>query len=105
MRVMGSSLGAVFEAARDAGYVVVHVIDTTDAFLVREDLATCLEYLPQWVHENRVTNVALHKVGDNATRPHILVDYVTYRDTGGNLARAQQRAQELLEFVPLLRVG
>ena len=102
-RVMGSSLGAVFAVAADAGYTVVHVIDETDAFLVRNDLALCLDVLPQWVHEQRVTGKPLHVMPSDPNRASILIDYATYKATGGDLAAAKERAAELLEHAPLLK--
>jgi len=101
-RVMGSSLGAIFLAAQDAGYKVVHVIDETDAFLVRNDIAACLEVLPQWVHEARCTSKPLHAIHADTARPNILIDYATFRATG-DLEKARWKSRELVQFAPLLR--
>jgi hypothetical protein len=177
---MGASLGAIYAAAKDAGYVVVHVVKVTDAFLVRADLAACLEVFPQvrrrcpsaaapppplllvptrraagaaprlvarsrgarncapqrrvaprplwlgdvspgaappelrprltgrraprplpppqWAHEARVAGRALHSPVANRTRLGALVDYATWRDSGGDMEAARRQAAALLPF-------
>ena len=101
--MFGASLGAVFEAARDAGYVVIHAVDSTDAFLLRKYLAECLDYLPQWAIEQRVAGKALHPPVLDKARLDVLVDYAAYRDSGGDVLLARQRARDLLPYVPLLQ--
>lgn len=100
-RVMGSSLGAIFLAAKDAGYRVVHVIHETDAFLVREDIAACLDILPQWALETRVVGIPLHGPSQNETRNHIFVDYAVYRTTH-DVEAARKSSIALLPHAPLM---
>lgn len=104
-RFMGSSLGAIFEAARDSKYIVVHALDF-EAFLVREDLIECpLQVLPQWMIENRVAGKPVHPPGQNMTRfQEFFVDYVAFRETH-NEAAAKGRAAKLLPFAPLVYEG
>jgi len=101
-RVMGSSLGTIFEAAKDAGYTVVHVIPETDAFLVRNDLAECLEVLPRWAHESRVLGEPMHKISVNSKRAEILLDYEKFKATGGDVQAAKVRSMDLLTYAPML---
>jgi hypothetical protein len=75
-----------------------------DAFLVRADLAACLDVLPQWVIEARVTAAPLHPPGQGFAKAEIYIDYATFRATGGDLAAAKARGAALLPHVPLLAV-
>jgi hypothetical protein len=102
---MGASLGAVYAAAADAGYVVVHALPETDAFLVRADLAACLEVLPQWAHEARLVGRPLHPPVRDPQRLAVLVDYAAYRRSGGNLAYAREQAAAALPYMTLLTEG
>jgi hypothetical protein len=102
-RVMGSSLGAIYSAAEDAGYTVVHVLEVTDAILVRNDIAACLKVLPRWVHEQRCTGKPLHSLISGVEKANTLVDYERLRQNGGNVDDARVTAMDLLQYVPLLQ--
>lgn len=101
--VFGTSMGAILQVGRDAGYVPVHVERVYDVFLVREEsLAksggrgfTVAEMKARFPLPRR-----MHRYNSNP-KLHRLVDYNTFKRTG-NMEVARKAAEKDREQVKRL---
>lgn len=95
--VFGSSVGAIYLAAQEVGYTVVHGIPVADLFLVRRDLLSdnlhvhSLSTIEQWV-----SGRPLHPRPQNASRFEIFIDYAAYRSNGEDIEKSRQEALKYL---------
>ena len=109
-KIFGSSIGAIYLAAEDVGYTVVHGIDVADLFLVRNDvlfgpdLKKAIQVHPQSTIEAWISNKPLHPDPKDKSRYSIYVDYASYSRHGKSVKDAQQQAfRDLRERTQLLQ--
>ena len=104
-RAYGASLRALDAVAREHGYSLVAVDPGLDAFFVRNDLIDdgSGAIAPPLSHWRHATLLAIHRPVPEGPRLDHVLDYHTWRETGGNVARARRDAVHACR--PYLRAG
>lgn len=104
-RAYGASLGALDSVAREHGYSLVAVEPGLDAFFVRDDLIDdgSGEIAPPLSHWRPATLMAIHPPVPDGPRCDSFLNYHTWRQTVGDVARAHREAARACR--PYLQAG
>ena len=102
-KVYGSSVGAIFMAAEDVGYTVVHGIEVADLFLIRNDVLfgrsmdNGVKVYSQSTIERWITNAPLHPDPVDGSRYELFVEYDAYARKGKSVKDAQREAFKYIQ--------